>query len=39
MNIFFLNKDQEVAVSALTNWHVVKMVLETGQLLSTAHRF
>ena len=38
MNIFFLDKDPEIAVSALTNQHVVKMVLETGQLLSTAHR-
>lgn len=38
MNIFFLDKNQKTAVKALTNEHVVKMVLETGQLLSTAHR-
>lgn len=38
MNIFFLDKDPDTAVRALTNTHVVKMVLETGQLLSTAHR-
>lgn len=38
MNIFFLDKDPSVAVKALTNEHAVKMVLETAQLLCTAHR-
>lgn len=37
MNIFFLDKDPIKSARAMTNKHVVKMILETAQLLSTAH--
>lgn len=37
MNIFFLDKSPIVSAKAMTNKHVVKMILETAQLLSTAH--
>ncbi len=36
MNIFYLHGNPIIAVKYLTNKHVVKMVLETAQLLSTA---
>lgn len=35
MNIFFLNEDPDVAAGMLHDKHVVKMVLETAQILST----
>lgn len=38
MNIFVLDEDITKSVQALVDKHVVKMVLETAQLLSTAHR-
>lgn len=38
MNIFYLDRDPVVAAKAMTNKHVVKMILESAQLLSTAHR-
>lgn len=38
MNIFFLDKDPTIAAQAHCDKHCVKMVLETAQLLSTAHR-
>lgn len=38
MNIFFLDGDPELAARYHCNKHVVKMVTETAQLLSTAHR-
>lgn len=38
MNIFFLDKNPQVAAKMHCNKHVVKMILETAQLLSTAHR-
>lgn len=38
MNIFFIDKDPVVAAKAMTNKHVIKMILESAQLLSTAHR-
>jgi len=38
MNIFVLDKDPKVAVKYHVDKHVVKMILETAQLLSTAHR-
>lgn len=38
MNIFFLDKNPEKAAQAHYDTHVVKMILETAQLLSTAHR-
>lgn len=39
MNIFFVNEDPVLAAQALVDKHVVKMILESAQLLSTAHRF
>ena len=38
MNIFYLDKDPVKAAKHLYNKHVVKMVLETAQMLSTAAR-
>lgn len=38
MNIFFLSRNPERAAEYMCDKHVVKMVLETAQLLSTAHR-
>ena len=38
MNIFFLHKDPSRAAKAQCDKHVVKMVLETTQMLSTAAR-
>lgn len=38
MNIFFLSKDPYEAATMMYDKHVVKMVVETAQLLSTAHR-
>jgi len=38
MNIFYLHKDPSIAAQAMTNKHIVKMILESAQLLSTAHR-
>lgn len=37
MNIFYVDKDPYVAARSLCDKHVTKMVLETAQLLSTAH--
>ena len=37
MNIFFLDRDPVEAAQMQCDRHVVKMILETGQLLSTAH--
>jgi hypothetical protein len=37
MNIFVLDEDPKVAASMMCNKHVVKMILESGQLLCTAH--
>lgn len=37
MNIFFLHYDPVAAATLHVDKHVVKMVLETAQLLSTAH--
>jgi len=37
MNIFYLDKDPWVAAKLQCDRHVVKMILETAQLLSTAH--
>lgn len=39
MNIFYLNENPRIAAQEHNNKHVVKMVLETAQLLSSAHRF
>jgi len=39
MNIFYLHPDPDVSARAMTDKHVVKMILESAQLLSTAHRY
>jgi len=38
MNIFFLDKDPKIAAQMQCDKHVVKMILETAQMLSTAAR-
>lgn len=38
MNIFAVDSDPMAAATMLADTHVVKMVLESAQLLSTAHR-
>jgi hypothetical protein len=38
MNIFFLSEDAFEAAKMQVDKHVVKMIVETAQLLSTAHR-
>jgi hypothetical protein len=38
MNIFYLDNNPTVCAQQHCNKHVVKMVVETSQLLSTAHR-
>lgn len=38
MNIFVLDKDPRIAAQSQCDKHVVKMVLESAQMLSTAHR-
>ena len=38
MNIFYLHPDCRVAAKMHCDKHCVKMILETAQLLSTAHR-
>jgi len=37
MNIFFIDRDPILCAQAHYDKHVVKMILETAQLLSTAH--
>ena len=38
MNIFYVDEDPVKAAEQLVDKHVVKMILESAQLLSTAHR-
>jgi hypothetical protein len=38
INIFFVHNDPFIAAQSLVDRHVVKMILESAQLLSTAHR-
>lgn len=38
MNIFVLNRDPHVAARLHNDKHCIKMILESAQLLSTAHR-
>lgn len=38
MNIFYLHEDPITSAEAMTNKHVCKMILESAQMLSTAHR-
>jgi hypothetical protein len=37
MNIFYLDDSPYVSATAMTDKHVVKMIVESAQLLSTAH--
>ncbi len=39
MNIFYIDEDPVVAAQCLVDKHCVKMILESAQLLSTAHRY
>lgn len=39
MNIFYIHKDPVIAARAMTDKHVVKMIVESAQLMSTAHRY
>lgn len=38
MNIFYIDTDPVKAAQSMVDKHVVKMILESAQLLSTAHR-
>ena len=38
MNIFILDKDPDIAATMHCDKHVVKMIVESAQMLSTAHR-
>lgn len=38
MNIFFLDKSPKLSAQYQCNKHVIKMIVESAQLLSTAHR-
>ena len=38
MNIFYLDRNPEIAAQMMCDKHVVKMILESAQMLSTAHR-
>ena len=38
MNIFYLDKDPKKAARMMTDKHVVKMIVESAQLMSTCHR-
>ena len=38
MNIFYVHPNAEIAAQSMVDRHVVKMILETAQILSTAHR-
>ena len=38
MNIFYISKDPVQAAEWMVDKHVVKMILESAQMLSTAHR-
>jgi hypothetical protein len=38
MNIFFLDRDPKIAAQYHCDKHVVKMIVETAQLMSSAHR-
>ena len=37
MNIFYLHRDPVIAAKVQYNKHVVKMILESAQMLCTAH--
>jgi len=38
VNIFYLDRDPEIAAQMMCDKHVVKMILESAQMLSTTHR-
>ena len=38
MNIFYLDRNPIVAAQMMCDKHVIKMILESAQMLSTAHR-
>lgn len=38
MNIFIVDKDPTISARSLCDKHVVKMIVESAQMLSTAHR-
>ena len=38
MNIFYLDESPEACAGRMCDQHIVKMPLETAQILSTAHR-
>lgn len=38
MNIFYLDRDPKTAAQMMCDKHVVKMILESAQMLCTAHR-
>ena len=38
MNLFYTYEDPQAAAQMQCDKHVVKMILETAQMLSTAHR-
>ena len=38
MNIFILDTNPTSAARQMCDKHVVKMIIESGQMLSTAHR-
>ena len=38
MNIFYLNRDTKICAQEHCDKHVVKMIVEYAQLMSTAHR-
>ena len=38
MNIFYVDRDPTTAAQMMCDKHVVKMILESAQMLSTAHR-
>jgi len=38
MNIFYLHEDPNIAAQMACDKHVSKMIVESGQMLSTAHR-
>lgn len=38
MNVFYVDENPVIAAQSLCDRHVIKMILESAQLLSTAHR-
>ena len=38
MNIFYIDRDPVIAAQMSCDKHVVKMILESAQMLCTAHR-